>query len=197
MSITEIIPAANFAGTAPRRQGAAAPPTLPAVAPGQLWLIEVPAAGALPAPARHALDGINVVIYDRALADAVAGGLPLGGYAEPAAAHEAAASRCVHFARDGWSVARLLPAGLSQRERTRRTQDFVDELASAKVLGGLRVQIVAEDADGIAEQFEARFDDLASIVALHPRDTRLAVVIDAFDGGATRLHAVAANGLAG
>ena len=40
--------------------------------------------------------------------------------------------------------------------------------------------------------------DPAPIVATHPRDTRLTVVIDAFGGGAAaRLHAVAVNGLAG
>jgi hypothetical protein len=149
-------------------------------------------------PARHVLDAANVVIYDRALTASVADGLPLGSYAEPASGSEAAASRSVRFERDGWSVARLLPAGLSPRERTRRVQDVVDELAAAKVAGRLPVTILAEAADGIEERIEARFDDLTAIVASFPRDTRLAIVIDAFTGSiGARLNAVAANGLAG
>jgi hypothetical protein len=128
----------------------------------------------------------------------VADELPLGGYAEPASGSEVSAARSVRFVRDGWSVARLLPAGVSPRERTRRTQDIVDELAAAKVAGRLPVTILADAADGIEERIEARFDDLTAIVASFPRDTRLAIIIDAFSGGAgARLHAVAANGLAG
>lgn len=200
MSITEIIPSATLAGSCQSRRLADASPTLPLIVPGQLWLIELPSAGPPPPAARHALDAVNVVIYDRALGDVAARALPLGTYAEPAAANSGASARGVRFAQDGWSVAHLLPGGLAQRERTRRMQDFVDALAAAKVLGGLRVQIVAQDADGTAEQFAARFDDLASIVAAHPRDTLLSVAIDAFaGGGAPQLQAlaVAANGLAG
>ena len=92
----------------------------------------------------------------------------------------------------------MLPAHLPQRERTRRVQDIVDQLAVAKVPGRLPVLIVAEGADGIEERLEARFDDLTAIVARYPRDTRLAIVIDAFGAGvAATLHAIAANGLAG
>jgi hypothetical protein len=200
VSITEVIPAGSLAGPSPcHQQKGTTHRTLPAVKPGQLWLVELPAAGAPFAPACHVLDSANVVIYDRALAGAVADSLPLGGYAEPAAAQsEAAAARCVRFARDGWSVARLLPTRLPQRERTRRIQDIVDELAAAHVAGQHSVSIFAEAADGIEERFETRFDDVAAVVASYPRDTRLAIVIDAFNSdAAARLHAVAANGLAG
>jgi hypothetical protein len=179
VSITEIIPAQGFAGTAPRRRNSAALPTLPAVAPGQLWLVGLPAEGSFSASVRHVLGEASVVIYDRAIVDAVAHALPLGTYAEPApadgAASEAAAARSVRFARDGWSVARVLSARLSQRERTRRVQDVVDQLAAVKVLGRLQVPIFATAADGIEEQITARFDDLTAIVASYPRDTRLAI----------------------
>ena len=100
MSITEISPAESLAGTAVRRHHAAPViPTLPVVAPGQLWLVELPADGALRTPARHAIGEVNVVIYDRTLVDAVAHSLPLGGYAEPAAVASGAAVavRCVQF----------------------------------------------------------------------------------------------------
>ena len=199
MSVTTVAPAANIAEPVLRRPAPEPLPALPLVEPGQLWLVELSPDEPLSDAARCALDGANVVIYDRALADAVALALPLGTYAEPAPARsDAAAARAVHFARDGWSVARLLPARLASRDRTRRVQDIVDELAAAKIAGRLPVTIVAAGPDGIDERIEARFDDLASIVASHPRDTRLAIVIDAFAGAAAaRLHAVAANGLAG
>jgi hypothetical protein len=168
------------------------------VVPGQLWLIEVDGDRPVPVAAHQVLDRTNVVIYDRILGDAVAQGLPLGGYAEPALGAEPAALRSVRFARDGWSVARLLPAGLAPRERTRRVQDIVDELAASGAAGRLPVAILAETADGIEERLDVRFDDLVAVVASYPRDTRLTIVIDASAGGAAvRLHAVAANGLAG
>lgn len=197
MSIVEIIPPRFAAALPVRRRHAGA--TLPAVAPGQLWLVEQAADGAPAAPLRHALASADVVIYDRALADFVADTLPLGAYAEPAAGPETAAARCVGFARDGWSVVRLVPARVAGRERSRRVQDVVDELAAASVAGRLPVAIFAAAGDGTLERIEARFDDLAAIVASHPRETALAVVIAAFgDGGAAAaLHAVAANGLAG
>ncbi|HWB51654.1 MAG TPA: hypothetical protein VG651_21275 [Stellaceae bacterium] len=195
MSITETFSPAGVAALPSRRLVS---PPLPAVAPGQLWLVELPGGGPLPAPARHAIDAANVVIYDRALADSLADALPLGAYAEPALGAEPAATRAVRFARDGWSVVRLLPARRAARERTRRVQDIVDELAAAKIAGRLPVTILAEAADGIEERRAVRFDELAAIVAGYPRDTRLAIVIDAFGAGsAARLHAVAANGLAG
>ena len=199
MSTTLIAPAVFAAEPALRPRDPAPLPTLPVLAPGQLWLVELPAGAEPSAAARHALDRANVVIYDRALADIAARALPLGSYAEPAPAKsDAVAARSVHFARDGWSVVRLLPARVAPRERTRRVQDIVDELAAARIAGGLPVTIATESADGVTERIEARFDDLVSIVASHPRDTLLAIVISAFAGaGTARLHAVAANGLAG
>lgn len=199
MSISVIASAARAAERAPLPHVSAIVSEFPVIAAGQLWIAELPLEGALPAPVHHALGGANVVIYDRALAGPVAQALSLGGYAEPADAtgSQAAAARGVRFARDGWSVARLWPAGLSPRERTRRVQDIVDELAAVKVLGRLPVLVIAQ-CGGIEERVETRFDDLAAVVVSYPRDTRLTVVIDAFGGaGAARLHGIAANGLAG
>ena len=79
----------------------------PTIEPGQLWLVEFPVAEAeISALERHAVANANVVIYDRALADTVAAVLSLGGYAEPATGD--GMGRCLQFARDGWSVARLI-----------------------------------------------------------------------------------------
>jgi len=197
VSIAEIIPA-GFAGTALRPQRVSiALPTLPAVAPGQVWLVEL-ADDASPPAVADVLREANVVIYDRTAAEAVAGALPLGTYAEPATTPESAAARAVRFARDGWSVVRVLRSRLSPRERTRRLQDIVDELAAAGVAGRLPVQLLAEAADGIEEHVAARFDDLAAVVASFPRDTRLTVAVAAFgDAAGVGVQGVAANGLAG
>lgn len=200
MSISDVFPADARAITRPLAAPTLA--TLPEIKPGQLWLVEAPAAkAAFSTPARHALDGVNVVIYDRALANRLGHVLPLGAYAEPAAddaaSASAAATRCVRFARDGWSVVRLMPPRLPQRDRLRYVNDFVAALAAAKVPGSLPVRVMAEAADGIREDAATSLDRLADTVATYDRDTCIAIVIDAFAGGASGLHAVAANGLAG
>ena len=196
MSITEIIPAQS-AGTAPRRR-AHTKITLPEVVAGQLWLIEQRAEVAPTASLRQAIAAANVVIYDRTLAEIVADALPLGTYAEPAAGREVAAARSAGFARDGWSVVRVLAARAGRRERTRRVQDVVDELAAAQVPGRLPVMIFTTTGDGALEQVDARFDDLAAIVDSHARETDLTIVIAAFPApAAASLHTIAANGLAG
>lgn len=195
MSICVIAPVAPLAGRAAGHRAPAAPPTLPAVRAGQLWLVELPLAGGIPAPLRPALRGVNVVIYDRPLAATVAPALAFGGYAE--SAQSGAPARCVGFARDGWSVARAFPAGLAVRERSRLVQDIIDQLARAKVSGRLPVAIFAAAADGIEEHLAALLDDLAAIVPRYPHDTRLTVVIEAFAAAMARPQAVVANGLAG
>jgi hypothetical protein len=196
VSFLEISPATI--GVIPIRRSVAVPPTLPGVTPSQLWLVELPRDGAAPEPIRQSIDAANVVIYDRALTEAVATSLPLGNYAEPAALQsEAAAARAVRFARDGWSVARLLSANSPPRQRTRRVQDIVDELAAGRIAGRLPVSIFAVAPDGNEDLFVARFDDIAAIVDSHPRDTLLTIVIDAFHSSMAPFHAIAANGLAG
>ena len=202
MSISEILPAEPITIRPVRRRPTPpALPTLPDIAPGQLWLVEAPAVkGAPSTPARHALDGANVVIYDRALAGRLAFSFPLGTYAEPASESpdDAVAVRCVRFARDGWSVARLMAPRLPQRERVLRIRAFADALAAARVPGSQPVRVLAEAAYGFREETDTRLDRLADTVATYDRDTRLAIVIDAFDGGASAgLQAVAGNGLAG
>ena len=194
MSIAELTSPTPLTRAAP----VSAPPPLrfPSIQPGQIWLVE-PSASSGPCR-HHAVDGANVVIYDRALSERMTQALPLGTYAEPAPAlAAAAAARCVGFARDGWSVVRLFPARLPQRERTARVRSLVDALAASLVPGGLAVRVFAEAEDGICEAAATRLDDLARLVASYPRETRLTVVVDALDAGAAHPHAVAANGLAG
>ena len=194
---------AEFISTAPRRQAIAPRPAatlvkFPAIEPGQLWLIEAPLDAAPGAAVRHALGGANVVMYDRALAGALSGALPLGTYAEAAAdgLADASAARCVGFTGDGWSVVRLMAAGLQRRQRAGRVRALVDALIAAKAPSDLAVQVFAETA-GICEHVETPLDRLAHLVATHPGETRLTIVVAAAGRNAARVHAVAANGLAG
>jgi hypothetical protein len=180
-----------------------APPTFPAIEPGQLWLIELPPGESQPSPlVRCVLDQVNVVIYDRALTDLVANSLPLGGYAEPAAstdeANDPAAARAVHFAGDGWSVARLVPARPTQRERIVRVRRLIDELATTKAASEVVVTVLGELSDGVCEPTQTRLNRLDQVVVTYPRDARLTIVVDGLNRQtAARLYAVAGNGLAG
>ena len=98
-------------------------PALPNIEPGQLWLVELPPTTDVWSPLEYrALTAANIIMYDRTLAKMVGDFLPLGGYAEPAAASgaafDAAAERAWRFACDGWSVARFVdPRALSGRQR--------------------------------------------------------------------------------
>lgn len=94
----------------------------PAVAPGQVWVIEHDPETTLAAPHREVLTAVNVVLYDRALERLVTETLPPGGYAEPLSLTDATPSpRALDFAADGWSVVQLVAArpGRSARLYTR------------------------------------------------------------------------------
>jgi hypothetical protein len=197
VSVFEIFPSAPLARPGPRHRPPV-PKALPEIVSGQLWLVEAAAVKAEPsAPARHAIDGANVVIYDRALAARLGNSFPLGTYAEPAAIGDGAAARCIRFARDGWSVVRLMAPRLPHRDRVRRIREIVEALAAAKVPAASPVRVLAEAAYGIREEADTTLDRLADAVATYDRDTRLTIVIDAFVGAAAASRAGAANGLAG
>jgi hypothetical protein len=83
------------------------PVPLPELEAGQIWVLEIWPSNELPMLHRAIITTGHVIIYDRSLEAIVADSLPLGGYAEPAAEAKTA-QRCVQFARDGWSVVRLL-----------------------------------------------------------------------------------------
>jgi hypothetical protein len=83
---------------------------------GQIRLVELNGASSLPAADRAALDGADVVLYDRALAERIAGFLPSGAYAEPLSAGFAPAAsrislRAVKLASEGWRVVQCVRAG--------------------------------------------------------------------------------------
>src|SRR4051794_331523 len=79
----------------------------PAIEPGQIWLVEC-APASLCAVHAGLLAQANVVLYEVAVAAALADALPIGIYAEklPATADTGPAitRRALQFAADGWSV---------------------------------------------------------------------------------------------
>jgi hypothetical protein len=177
--------------------------------PGQLWLVELPATAPEFAPLEYrALSNANVVIYDRALAPAVARLLPLGGYAEPVASIDgqfaSGSERCIRFVRDGWSVARLFHPGV-QCGRERR--DAIRQLSYrllTEMPADLPVRIFVSAGRGRYERNEtplyrldARLDAMIAEYA-SVRSSTFTIVLDVTDtGGAPRFSVASANGLAG
>jgi hypothetical protein len=104
----------------------------------------------------------------------------------------------VHFAGDGWSVARLVPARPTQRERIVRVRRLIDELATTKAASEVAVTVLGELSEGVCEPTQTRLNRLDQVVVTYPRDARLTIVVDGINRQtAARLHAVAGNGLAG
>ncbi len=166
---------------------------LPAIGPGELWLVEWPPGQALGAAEQKLIEAANVVVYDRSLAAAVAAALPLGGYAEPALG-EAAIDRCVRFARDGWSVVRLIGAGTQRGGGEIRA--FAARLRGRGIADEPTVRLFADSGDS-AGMDEASLRDLDAILE-GERDHRLIVAFSGVAaGGVSPLGAVVANGLAG
>jgi hypothetical protein len=167
-------------------------PGLPRMRSGELWLTAVASAEPASAPFEYgALTTANVIIYDRALAPVVAKFLPLGGYAEPAAASEdgvdATSARCVRFARDGWSVVRLVQPGSEFRR--------LSELAlSLRMPADLRVPVFGNLGGGVYETSEIRLEE---IIYFH-RSSNLTVICNAIGGEhEPHLPIASTNGLAG
>lgn len=164
---------------------------LPAVQSGQLWFVELPAIELALSPLEYqVLTTVNVVIYDRALASVVAGFLPLGGYAEPAAPNEGTSDpgweRCLRFARDGWSVARLVERGGVPRQLSER-------LLAAILPTDWLASVFTNNGAGVYERSET---PLAGIGC--EQSPTVTIAFGAIDSGAgPHLSAVAANGLAG
>jgi hypothetical protein len=105
--------------------------------------------------------------------------------------------RAAGFARDGWAVARLVPARPTQRERLVRIRRLVEELAGTRAPGGVAVTVLGELSDGVCEPTETRLNRLDQVVVAYPRDARLTIVVDGISRHTAARHAVAGNGLAG
>jgi len=164
---------------------------------GQLWFIELPTEGANLSPLEYrALTNSNVVIYDRALGATVAAILPLGGYAEPTASGdgEQVLERCLRFARDGWSVVRLVEGALSRAERGGRIRRLSERLIAAKVPTEQPVSLFVNAGCSTWGRIEA---PLGTVIDTCSVEKRLTIVFGALGIGAPRLHTASSNGLAG
>jgi ABC transporter len=170
---------------------------LPAIGPGDCWLLTLPANGAEPGALEiYALTTANAIVYDRALEKVVAAALPLGGYAEPAVGD--GLKRCIRLAQDGWSVVRLI-------ERTPTGKSFADQIRSLaarlQAFGAphnLKVSKFAETDNGELGNAETKRCDIDALIDATPDGEPQAIVFKAVGGTHTpALSAVMANGLAG
>jgi len=197
LSLDVTLPAVAFAGAPGRERHRA----LPAVEPGQLWLVEICPDRGLSTAERHLLGSANVILYDRALSAEVAAILPLGGYAEPApppaeSPDAGVIERCVRFALDGWSVIRLIDVSQNEPSRERRLRAIADRLRAGGTSAELPVRVFADAGS------RAFVEDPVRLATLDPdrigaRDERLIVVFDAAARGGAPTYTIVANGLAG
>jgi hypothetical protein len=175
--------------------------TLPAIEPGQLWLVEICPDRGLSTAERHLLGSANVILYDRSLSAEVAAILPLGGYAEPAPPAAAlpdatVIERCTRFALDGWSVVRLIDASQTRPSREARLRAVAERLRAGGAGGQLPVRIFADAGS------RAFVEDPIRLATFDPdavgtRNERLIVVFNATALGRAPTSPIAANGLAG
>jgi hypothetical protein len=177
--------------------------TLPDVAAGQLWLVELPP-GVEPSPLeRRALTTANVLIYDRALVDTVAAILPLGAYAEPAAStngvRDQPSDRSLRFVLDGWSVVRLIDAtDVPLRQRVDQIRALSEQLLAAGLPAQLPILLLAGTDAGRIWQTEAQLGALDATIAQCDPEDRLTLVFGAVRSRSARSLAFASsNGLAG
>jgi hypothetical protein len=186
--------------TAPQPSGANPVALLPVteqpmIEPGQLWLVEFPVAEAeISALERHAVANANVVIYDRALADTVAAVLSLGGYAEPATGD--GMGRCLQFARDGWSVARLIEPQHNGRAIGECLSALAARLGAAGDPSDVRITL---HSDGHAHSdLQVRLDEVETLIRDGNCEERRTAVFRATSARAIPAMAlVSGNGLAG
>ena len=170
--------------------------------PGQLWFAEITSMDPVPASLEHqALTSANVIIYDRALAPTVSRFLPLGGYAEPATPSRlsfgATWDRCLRFAHEGWSVARLVHPS---REQLAAEVRNLSRLLLGRGLAPDLVAVFANLGDGVYEKSQMALCELDAALGLggFAEALPLTIVCDVIHSGASS-HASAAstNGLAG
>jgi hypothetical protein len=190
-------PAENEPCGSTRSSNAPTDARLPAIEPGQLWFVELPVSEAHPISLGHrALTTANVVIFDHVLRATVAKILPLGSYAEPAASSDSewALERSLRLAREGWSVIRLVEAGLSSSQRIRWIRRLSERLIAANVPAGLPVSLFASGSDGTCREAEA---DLGGVLDACDIEKHQTIIFGALGTGAPCLQAALSNGLAG
>jgi hypothetical protein len=177
-------------------------PAPPSVPPGELWLVEFPPTELQLSPLGHrALTTANVVIYDRSLGAIVAGLLPLGGYAEPSNPGDAGWKRALRFARDGWSVAKLVDtAAFSRQERIVKIRSWTDRLLPLGLSSRLSVSVFSHLGGQQYERTGTELGELGAILDARAveQSPSLTITFDVAAGGtAQRFSVASANGLAG
>jgi len=176
---------------------------LPSIKPGQLWVVEHSSTDVHPSPLAHrAITAANVVIYDRGLFPIVAANLRLGSYAEPASSPngvpDGTPDRCIQFARDGWSVVRLVDHGQPLDARRKRIGRLVDRLIGTGCSPSQTVILFANANGSALQQTETELDRLGIVVEATTSEDCLAIAFAAVGAGAARhLQAISSNGLAG
>lgn len=169
------------------------PVHLPELEAGQIWMIEISPIDELSTPHRAIMTIGNVIIYDRSLEAIVANALPLGGYAEPEAEAKTA-QRCVQFARDGWSVVRLLDRQTPAIRRIAHLQELAQCWQRATAIHKSAVFWAAGNGEG-ARRITPAGDIDRELAATIDQDN-LTVVFTA-TGAVPISAATPANGLAG
>jgi hypothetical protein len=166
---------------------------LPELEAGQIWVIEISPTDQLSTLHRAIMNIGNVIIYDRSLEAIVANALPLGGYAEPEAETKTA-QRCVQFARDGWSVVRLLDRQTSAIQRIAHLRELAQCWQRAAATHKSAVFLAARNGEGARRITPA--GDIDRELAATIDQGNLTVIFTA-TGAVPTSAATPANGLAG
>jgi len=169
------------------------PVHLPELAAGQIWVIEILPTDELSTLCRAVMTTGNVIIYDRSLEAIVADTLPLGGYAE-LEAEAKTVHRCVQFARDGWSVVRLLDRQASAIRRIAHLRELAQCWHRAATTGKCAVFLSAENGEGVRRITPA--GDIDRELAATIDQGNLTAVFTTI-GAVSTSAATPANGLAG
>ena len=169
------------------------PVHLPELEAGQIWVIEISPTDELSMLHRVIMTTGNVIIYDRSLEAFVAQALSLGGYAEPEAEAKTI-QRCVQFARDGWSVVRLLDRQTSAIRRIAHLQELAQCWQRAATTGKSAIFLSTGNGEGARRITPA--GDIDRELAATIDQGNLTVVFTA-TGAVPTSAATPANGLAG
>ena len=172
------------------------------IAPGELWLVEIsPEASELPSFELRPFVSADIVIYDGVLGPLVAAALPVGNYAEPAAASshaldEVNIERYLRLAMDGWRIIWLVNGDLAASARADRLFRIRERLLAAGVSPDLPVQLLTDAGNATCAKTNTRLGDLDAVLDARTCDGRLMVVFTIGSDGAPARFDIG-NGLAG
>ena len=106
--------------------------------------------------------------------------------------------RCIQFARDGWSVVRLVDHRPTHDARRKRIGRLVDRLISAGCPASQTASLFANANGSIIQQTETELDRLGIVIEGTTAKDCLAIVFAAVGAGpGPHLQAISSNGLAG